>query len=360
MRHARSVLSGVLTAVAAVAAVVLVPSAALAATRPSGIDVSYPQCSDDGTGSGIVALPQPGAFAVVGVNTGLATGTNPCLAAELAWAGTAPGGAGVPAVALYVNTANPGLDAAWWPASNRLQHGGTVHNPRGTCRHRAGAACAYVYGYSLAHDDATRRGVPDAASSTWWLDVETANSWSSDRAANRAALEGMVAGFRAARATAGLYATRQHWVEVAGAVPGSSTLAALPGWLAGATTRSGAAANCSHAPLPAAGRIRMTQYTVTGGLDRDLACLRIAKAPRPTASGTARIGSRLTAKPGSWSAGVHLAYQWRRGSAAIAGATGRSYLLHRADAGHSIAVRVTGTRSGYDREVRTSGARHPR
>lgn len=80
-------------------------------------------------------------------------------------------------------------------------------------------------------------------------------------------------------------------------------------------------------------------------------------APVPTISGTARVGSKLTAKAGTWTPGpVTLSYQWYRGSVAIAGATGAVYTPVGVDAGAKLTVKVTGTRSGYATVTRTSKA----
>ena len=74
----------------------------------------------------------------------------------------------------------------------------------------------------------------------------------------------------------------------------------------------------------------------------------LAKAPTPTISGTAKVGSRLTAKPGKWKpAGVVFGYRWLRGGSVIDGATSSSYVLVGEDAGKAISVEVTGSKSGY-------------
>ena len=157
-------------------------------SEPVGIDVSWPQCGK--------TLPKKPAFAIVGVNNGLANTTNPCLAAQLAWAETAPTPplTAQPRVALYVNTANPGRQGSWWPGSNHYA-GVDVANPYGVCGSGADdfRACSYIYGYAKAYDDATIRGVDDPEKYLWWLDVETENSWQPDKAANVADLEGMAA-----------------------------------------------------------------------------------------------------------------------------------------------------------------------
>src|SRR5262249_44599895 len=107
----------------------------------TGNDVSWPQCGKP--------LPRGQLFGIVGVNNGLANNTNPCFAAQLAWANTSTGLTVQPKAALYVNTANPGLAGSWWPASN-VYGGETIFNPYGSCDGKDTAACAYMYGYAKA------------------------------------------------------------------------------------------------------------------------------------------------------------------------------------------------------------------
>lgn len=77
----------------------------------------------------------------------------------------------------------------------------------------------------------------------------------------------------------------------------------------------------------------------------------------PTIAGTAKVGSTLTARPGTWTPSkVTLSYQWFRGSSPIKGATKARYLLHTSEVGQSITVRVTGRLSGYTAISRTSDA----
>lgn len=228
-----------------------------------GNDVSWPQCNK--------TLPKTPAFAVVGVNNGLANTTNPCLATELSWAAKAVGGTGQPLVALYVNTANPGLAGSWWPVSNTYA-GTTVSNPYGTCSGRDDAACAYMYGYAKAYDDASSMGVSQPAGYLWWLDVETSNSWSTDAAANRADLEGMTAYFRGIGADVGVYSGGSQWGQIAGTVPAGSSLYSLKSWLPGAGSASEAKSKCSAAALTGGGKVTLTQF-ISGGWDYDYSCL---------------------------------------------------------------------------------------
>lgn len=76
----------------------------------------------------------------------------------------------------------------------------------------------------------------------------------------------------------------------------------------------------------------------------------------PTITGTAKVGATLTAKPGNWSPSVRFSYQWYRGSSAIKGATKSTLWVHYTEAGATITVRVTGSRSGYTSISRTSAA----
>ena len=153
-------------------------------STPIGNDISYPQCSE--------TLPSQQAFAIVGVNDGLANTTNPCLATEITWAQNSSGAAGQPKVSLYVNTANPGkLGVADWPKNNHDPVTGVhVADPYGTCAGKDNAACAWQYGWNIADLDARTRGVSNPGRYRWWLDVETISSWEPKIQNNRADLEG--------------------------------------------------------------------------------------------------------------------------------------------------------------------------
>ena len=152
---------------------------------PYGLDVSWPQCDR--------TLPTDQAFAVVGVNGGLANTTNPCLAEQLEWGDASSGSvAWQPRLQLYVNTANPaGLGTQSWPTNNTDPDGETSPNPHGTCEVddqgelNDSIACAWQYGWTRAVEDVVDRFVPaaglagvssDVGDYIWWLDVETENS----------------------------------------------------------------------------------------------------------------------------------------------------------------------------------------
>ncbi|HET9174542.1 MAG TPA: hypothetical protein VFN56_04675 [Candidatus Saccharimonadales bacterium] len=225
-----------------------------------GNDVSYPQCGK--------RLPSGQAFGLVGVNGGLANNSNSCLSTELNWAFTSSGITSQPKAGLYVNTANPGnLGVADWPTS------GTT--PYGTCTGADDQACAYAYGNARAQSDVgfltAASPVVAPASFTWWLDVETGNSWESNTANNQADLAGMTAYFEGIGASVGLYSTAAQWSQIAGTVPSTSNLAGLRNWRPGGATLATAQQACTAAPLTVGGTVQVTQFT-SKNVDYDYSC----------------------------------------------------------------------------------------
>jgi hypothetical protein len=184
-----------------------------APATPLGNDISWPQCNK--------TLPKGQAFGIVGVND-------------------------------YGST--------------------TVNNPYGTCDHSDSVACAYMYGYGKAYDDATIRGVSSPSSYLWWLDVETINSWETNKAANTADLEGMSSYFQSIGAQIGLYSTSSQWNQIAGTVSASSNLYSLKSWIPGARNQADAQSKCSLPPLTAGGQVTLTQF-VSKNLDYDYSCI---------------------------------------------------------------------------------------
>ncbi|GAB2707422.1 hypothetical protein BKA24_000824 [Microbacterium marinum] len=77
-------------------------------------------------------------------------------------------------------------------------------------------------------------------------------------------------------------------------------------------------------------------------------------AKTPTISGTASVGKKLTAKPGTWTSGTRLAYQWYASSKALKGATKSTLTLTKSHKGKTISVKVTGTKSGYTTVAKAS------
>ncbi len=78
---------------------------------------------------------------------------------------------------------------------------------------------------------------------------------------------------------------------------------------------------------------------------------------QPRVSGAASVGKRLTATPGTWSTpGATFTYQWLRSGTAVAGATGTTYAVTKADIGSTLTVRVTATAPGRATATATSAA----
>lgn len=250
-------------------------------TEYVGYDISYPQCGRK--------LPSGQAFGVVGVTGGTAASTNPCLADQLRWANKSTGGTKQPLIQLYVNTANPGeviSQITTWPANNTDKTGYTTTNPYGICTGANDLACSWQYGWNRSVEANLDRFVPaaksaglsqSAAAYTWWLDVETMNTWQSGStdalARNTAVLEGMTAYFNGKGAKVGLYSTAVQWSQIVGtSVTATSNLNGLPNWRPSGASLDNARANCSVAPLTAGGYISLTQY-VQQNLDKNHSCI---------------------------------------------------------------------------------------
>lgn len=235
-----------------------------------GLDVSWPQCGAE--------LPDAFAFAVVGVNGGRVYSANPCLATDgddagqLEWAGRG--------VELYANTGNPGPRLSrFWPDGQQ--------NPR-ECRGDGpfSAAdtldCAYLYGWNAAADSyrialeafiSAGWAGEDAEelpwATTWWLDVETANSWRFDRRLNVATLEGARDYLESMEvAEVGFYSTPRMWARLTG---NPDAFVDHPAWHAGARDRGDATERCESEPAFTGGELRMVQW-VEDGLDHNLRC----------------------------------------------------------------------------------------
>jgi hypothetical protein len=269
----RSLLVSGMAAVAVALALPATSASAAPASAPTvGYDVSHPQCRQ--------SLPTGQPFAVVGVNGGVATTGNPCLTSQLQWAWRSTGAvAAQPRAQLYLNTANPGEIrelVTTWPGSGST--------PYGDCDGRNSTACSWQYGWERARTSVASFFVPAAqsaavdaspASYTWWLDVESANTWQTPTAAgqarNRATLEGMAAYLRTRGGSVGLYATPADWRLIAGTVTWDSNLYRLPSWLPGESSQAGATAACRKAPLTNGGRVALAQF-VSDGWDGDVSC----------------------------------------------------------------------------------------
>ncbi|WP_160329737.1 cell wall-binding repeat-containing protein [Microterricola viridarii] len=140
-------------------------------------------------------------------------------------------------------------------------------------------------------------------------------------------------------------------------------------WLVGNTAVTGATA-ATYTPVAAdVGKTVTVQVTgtktgyatkaVTSAATAAVAAATVPQlvAPVPTITGTAKVGSVLTANAGTWTpAPVTLAYQWLVGNVAVPGATAKTYKPVAANVGKTVTVRVTGTKTGYASKAVTSAA----
>ena len=205
----------------------------------TGVDVSSPNCGTD--------IPADATFGIIGVTDGTAYSTNPCLATQAAHFPST--------LSLYANV-------GWNDHSPHLN----PSSPR-TCLPGDANCVAYDYGYNAgvaAYDAATAAGV---SSSTWWLDVESDNTWNDDAVQNRNSLQGEYDALTARGAsTVGVYSTTSEWQTITG------------GWQNGWPNWIGA-----HDPASTQGRQACSGHEFNAGstlvvqsdphrVDRDIAC----------------------------------------------------------------------------------------
>ncbi len=97
--------------------------------------------------------------------------------------------------------------------------------------------------------------------------------------------------------------------------------------------------------------------TSRSALTAPVASSEIVNTELPKISGTATIGSTLTATNGTWDpAPTSFGHQWLRDGVPIAGATAPSHLVTTDDAGHALTVQVTARLTGREDASATSTA----
>ncbi|MDF2562127.1 MAG: hypothetical protein K0R99_3573 [Microbacterium sp.] len=157
---------------------------------------------------------------------------------------------------------------------------------------------------------------------------------------------------------------------ISGSMVVGTTLSANPGtWTSGATLsyrwlRDGAAitgATRSTYTLTSSDSGKLVTVRVTGTksgyatvAQTSVNSTKTMLAATPTVTGTTKVGSTLTAKPGTWTSGTAFTYVWLRDGASISGATSSTYKLTASDRGAHISVKVTGKKSGVTTATRTS------
>ena len=223
----------------AAAAVLLAAGALPALTRGAvaapglGSDISFPQCGQ--------AYPTTPAFAIIGVNDGRPFTANPCFVSEYRWAVRSG------QVEFYMNTANPGVsqNAAFAYGADSARD---------------------AYAYATSH-------VPAGPGHQWWLDVETANSWSGDQGANTSVIAGALAYLRSQQVNVGIYSTRYQW----GLITGGAQIPSVPNWVPGAASQAEAPGFCAARRSFSGGPVVMTQFT--SQFDFDYVCPGVPSPP---------------------------------------------------------------------------------
>lgn len=153
----------------------------------TGVDVSYPNCS--------ASVPKT-AFGIVGVTHGLFYSYNSCLAAEASHFSN---------LSLYINT-------GWYDQSAHINPNSPL-----TCTPGDANCLAYNYGYNAALDAFGYAQSQGVSGSTWWLDVETANSWNNNVIQNQKSLLGSFNALADSGAgTVGVYSTSAQWQTITG------------------------------------------------------------------------------------------------------------------------------------------------
>ena len=281
---------------AILAASLLTAASPASAIEPtSGYDISYPQCNS--------VLPTDGAFKIVGINGGLVYSGNPCLDEQIIWAGGT-------AAQFYINTGNLGPTSGYWPLDQTTPMLCDSADADST-------GCAFNYGYNAAKDsyqravDAyARLGITASpALTTWWLDVETSNSWrGADWVESTPALTGTEATSRNVASIAGathylqsvakitklgVYSTPYQWSVITG---GSKLFSDLVSWHAlGESTHQAATDACTGASGFTGAPIVMTQYIDTSiNLDVNVTCsakVKVITSLTNTSTSTVKRGS---------------------------------------------------------------------
>ena len=210
------------------------------ASGTTGVDEGWPNCDTS------VATES---FGIVGVSDGTGYTTSPCLSQESAHFPTN--------LSLYVNT-------GWYNKSAYVN----PSSPK-ACAAGDNNCLAYNYGYNAglyANNAATAAGVHSAS---WWLDVETSNTWNSNVIQNQNSLQGEYDALSASGATTvGVYSTSAQWQTITGDWKNN-----WPNW--GATTWTTAAqakTYCTGHQFTGGPSYLMQYRAKHASLDQDVAC----------------------------------------------------------------------------------------
>lgn len=206
----------------------------------SGVDISSPNCS--------VKVPST-SFGVVGVTGGLVYSTNNCFQAEASKFSN---------LSLYMNTGlNADPNSSTYYQQAQVGCSGDVY------------CAAYNYGYNAAQNALNYAASQGVHATTWWLDVETMNTWNSDVLQNQKSLQGSYDALSAAGATTiGAYSTTSQWQSVTGNWQNN-----WPSWGATTwTTAKQAAKYCTGHQFTGGPSLLMQYKSKQSKVDQDYAC----------------------------------------------------------------------------------------
>jgi hypothetical protein len=240
-RRAKLCAIGIVVVLAAVLMTAHVAAFNIYSEGTTGVDVSWPKPNCSAT------PPTQAAFGIVGVTGGLVFTPNDCLLVEGSWFANR---------ALYMNTGYPGTSLAIKYASYPRQ-----------CPHTDTNCLAYNFGFNAAEYALLYAASLNVHATTWWLDVETENSWSTKPQENQASIQGAIDAVRqeAIFATVGVYSTPLQWQKITGGWKNG-----LPNWVGtGGTKRDDAVAACNGSDFTGGGTV-LAQYILD--LDHDYVC----------------------------------------------------------------------------------------
>lgn len=208
-------------------------------TGTTGVDVGYPNCT--------AKVPSTN-FGVVGVTSGTVYSRSSCLAAEAK---------NFNDLSLYVNTGLNASTSSPYYVQAQIGCSGDVY------------CAAYNYGVNAAKDAFAYAQSQGVSSSKWWLDVETANTWSKDIVQNQKSLQGEYDTLVANGASVvGAYSTTAQWQSITGTWQNN-----WPSWGATTwTTATQAQTYCTGHQFTGGPSLLMQYKGKQSKLDQDVAC----------------------------------------------------------------------------------------
>ena len=204
-----------------------------------GVDIGWPNCT--------TTIPSV-TFGIVGVTNGQGYSTSPCIAQEAKYFSN---------LSLYVNT-------GWY---NKSSHINPTYPKK--CARGDNNCLAYNYGYNAglyALNAAQSAGV---SSTTWWLDVETANTWNKVVVQNQNSLQGEYDALMQSGVTiVGVYSTTAQWKSITGGWQNN-----WPSWGATTwTTAQQAQTYCTGHEFTGGTSYLMQYLPANSSVDYDVAC----------------------------------------------------------------------------------------